>query len=142
MGKVRAGISRYLMIFIATGIMLSLVACATPETTATPTATGTNPRPSLTLTAENLAFDQSVMRFGTGVRVIIEFVNKDNVEHNLAIYKTEAAEDPIFVGEIITGPDTIFYEFTAPYSPGTYFFRCDIHPTQMTGDFIVYGTAS
>jgi plastocyanin len=40
------------------------------------------------------------------------------------------------VGEIITGPATINYTFTAPSEPGTYYFQCDVHPS-MNGDFIV-----
>jgi plastocyanin len=46
-------------------------------------------------------------------------------------------QKPIFVGQIITGPSaTIDYKFTAPITPGTYFFRCDVHPS-MNGSFIV-----
>jgi plastocyanin len=41
------------------------------------------------------------------------------------------------VGDVITGPKKITYTFDAPEKPGTYFFRCDIHPTTMTGQFIV-----
>lgn len=37
----------------------------------------------------------------------------------------------------MTGPATTTYTFTAPSTPGTYFFRCDVHPTVMTGQFIV-----
>jgi plastocyanin len=33
--------------------------------------------------------------------------------------------------------DTIDYTFTAPEEPGTYHYHCDVHPTVMTGDFIV-----
>jgi plastocyanin len=37
----------------------------------------------------------------------------------------------------VTGPTTTTYTFTAPSTPGSYFFRCDVHPTQMTGTFVV-----
>jgi hypothetical protein len=33
----------------------------------------------------------------------------------------------IFSGDIITGGKNITYRFNAPDTPGTYFFRCDVH---------------
>jgi plastocyanin len=57
--------------------------------------------------------------------------------HNFAAYTDQTANNVIFQGQIVTGPATATYNFTAPSTPGTYFFRCDIHPTQMTGQFIV-----
>ena len=40
-------------------------------------------------------------------------------------------------GDTITGPATTTYTFTAPDEAGTYYFRCDVHPEQMNGDFVV-----
>jgi plastocyanin len=37
---------------------------------------------------------------------------------------------------VITGPAATEYTFEAP-PPGTYFFLCKIHPTQMTGALTV-----
>ncbi|RXE56074.1 hypothetical protein ABH15_07765 [Methanoculleus taiwanensis] len=123
----------------------------TPATTATPT-TGENgtvtttPTESATpgeggsvtvdLSAENLAFNTSAITVPAGAEVTVNFENRDTVPHNLAVYQTPAANDPIFVGEIIDQGSTT-YTFTAPEEPGIYFFRCDVHPTTMTGDFIV-----
>lgn len=101
---------------------------------------GTTPEVTINLTAEGLAFDKSEITVPSGAAVTINFNNKDSVQHNFALYETSAATNAIFVGEIITGPDTITYEFTAPSTLGTYFFRCDVHPTTMTGDFIVEET--
>ncbi len=47
------------------------------------------------------------------------------------------ARTVIFQGEIISGLGTTTYKFMAPMQPGTYFFRCDVHPATMTGSFIV-----
>jgi plastocyanin len=72
----------------------------------------------------------------------VVFTNKDRVPHNVAFYETKAATKEIFVGEVFSGPKTISYHFTAPSTPGTYFFRCDVHPTTMTGDFVVTDAGS
>ncbi len=92
----------------------------------------------LTLTAENFAFDRKSITVPQGSGVTIVFNNKDSgVPHNFAVYQDVSAQTVIFRGDIITGPDAITYGFTAPALPGKYFFRCDIHPAMMTGDFIV-----
>lgn len=101
------------------------------------------PRPpagpvTLTLTAENLAFDRSRIEVPAGAKVTILFENRDpGVQHNVAFYETSTAEDIIFKGDLVTGPGTATYTFTAPSEPGTYFFRCDLHATRMRGDFVV-----
>ena len=70
--------------------------------------------------------------------VTIVFTNSDGgIQHNFALYETPAASTPIFIGEIITGVRTVEYTFTAPITPGTYFFRCNVHPTIMKGEFVV-----
>ena len=59
------------------------------------------------------------------------------VPHNFAVYTDATASTAIFTGAVVTGPTTTTYTFTAPSTPGSYFFRCDVHPTIMTGQFIV-----
>jgi plastocyanin len=93
---------------------------------------------TISLTAENVAFDQKSITVPVGARVTIDFSNRDSgIPHNFALYRDVSAAESIFSGEIIIGPATARYEFTAPPVPGTYFFRCDIHPAMMYGDFIV-----
>jgi plastocyanin len=86
--------------------------------------------------AENFAFDRSTITVPAGSQVIIEFENKDLVGHNMAFYTSPSLSTLIYRGEIITGPRTIIYTFTAPSTPGTYYFHCDPHPS-MDGQFIV-----
>ena len=38
--------------------------------------------------------------------------------------------------DILVGPAKATYD-SGPLKAGTYFFRCDVHPTQMTGTFVV-----
>jgi plastocyanin len=91
---------------------------------------------TIELVADDQAFDQRTIVVPAGAEVTVEFENLDMVPHNLAVYRTSDANDPIFVGEIID-QGSITYTFTAPEEPGMYFFRCDVHPTDMTGNFVV-----
>jgi len=113
----------------------------TETPTAEPTATVTTTpalNSSVDLAAQNMAFSQSTITVQAGALVTVNFNNMDvNVPHNLAVYTDASASTPIFQGQIVTGPATTTYTFTAPSTPGTYFFRCDVHPTTMTGTFVV-----
>jgi plastocyanin len=86
-----------------------------------------------------MSFDKSIITVPPGADVTVVFNNKENIPHNLAVYTNASATTVIFRGDIITGPKTIEYKFKAPTTPGTYFFRCDVHPTSMNGDFTVTG---
>jgi cytochrome c oxidase subunit II len=114
---------------------------ASPPTSSptTPGASPTTPAAvTIDLTAQNIAFDKTTITVKAGSQVTINFNNKDSgMPHNFAVYTDQNATQTIFKGNIITGPATATYTFTAPANPGTYFFRCDVHPTQMTGQFIV-----
>ena len=108
----------------------------TNPTTATSTVAGTPI--TINLTAQNMAFDKSTITVPVGAKVTLILNNKDvGIPHNFALYTNSSASDSIFQGQTITGPGTVTYTFTAPSTPGTYFFRCDIHPNQMQGSFIV-----
>lgn len=90
------------------------------------------------LIAKNIAFNTSTITVPAGAHVTVNFDHQDaNVPHNFAVYDSASAKTTIFKGDIITGPKMIAYTFDAPTTPGTYFFRCDVHPTAMTGQFIV-----
>ncbi len=93
---------------------------------------------TIDLSAKNIAFNMSNITVPAGAAVTVNFDNQDQgVAHNLAVYDTPAAATTIFKGDIIVGPRKIVYTFVAPTKPGTYFFRCDVHPMTMTGKFIV-----
>ena len=50
--------------------------------------------------------------------------------------KRAASGGPLFLGEVFPGPRTVTYD-VKPLPKGSYFFRCDVHPTQMHGAFVV-----
>lgn len=90
--------------------------------------------------AQNFAFNMSKITVKAGSTVTVNFLNNDSgIPHNMSVNQNESGGQTksIFVGKIITGVASITYTFTAPAAGGNYFFRCDVHPQQMTGTFIV-----
>jgi len=81
---------------------------------------------------DDQAFVPGSLRMPANEPVALAFDNEDGgVQHNVAIYRDDSAEESLFVGDLIAGPETVTYE-VPPLDPGTYFFRCDVHP-QMNG---------
>lgn len=83
------------------------------------------------IAAENIAFDTAALNWTSGTEVTLTFDNRDPVEvtgaHNVSIYEGDTA---LFQGELIDGPATVDYAIP-PLEPGSYEFRCDIHPTML-----------
>jgi len=125
-------------------ILSFLTGCNSTPAGAPTTSSAANPGASasggvtVNLTAQNMAFDMSTITVPIGAKVTINFNNKDNgIPHNFAVYTDSSAATSIFKGSNITGVASTTYTFTAPTTAGTYFFRCDVHPTSMTGKFVV-----
>lgn len=95
----------------------------------------------ITVVAKGIAFDTDTIEVAPDTPTAITFDNQDaSTPHNLAIYTDESATDALFKGEVVTGPATATYD--VPGLPaGTYYFRCDIHPSNMQGAFVVGGGA-
>jgi plastocyanin len=138
---------RYLMLhkrsmfaLIPLVILVAFFAGCAAKTTPTPTpspSTGGNAI-TITVTAAGMAFDTNSILVSAGAHVTITFQNNDNgIPHNMAFYTSAAATTIIYQGARTTGVSTVTYTFDAPTTPGTCFFRCDVHPTTMTGSFIV-----
>jgi plastocyanin len=82
-----------------------------------------------TITAEGIQFDTNQIDLPANTPVSLTFDNKDaGVQHNMAIYTDSSATTNLFRGQLVTGPSTMTYQIPA-LPPGTYYFRCDIHPT-------------
>lgn len=110
---------------------------ATTATTTTVPTTATPGPVMIDLTAKGFAFNTSLIPVQAGAAVTIRFNNQDaGVGHNFALYDSPAQQTNLFRGEIITGVKTIDYRFTAPATPGDYYFRCDPHAV-MNGVFRV-----
>lgn len=87
--------------------------------------------------AMSSVFDTDCLAAPAGKPFTIVFDNQDpSIPHNLSIYTDDGATESLYTGEIVTGPDVVTYRVDA-LEAGTYFFRCDVHPTTMTGTFVV-----
>lgn len=112
-------------------------------TTVTTTTTGTTlgPEPPVVtyvgLTVRDGAFDKTIIEVPAGAQVAIKFTNWDAEPHNFALYRAPGGQDPIFVGDPITGPGQYTtYTFMAP-EPGSYYFQSDESAADMFGTFNV-----
>jgi plastocyanin len=86
----------------------------------------------VTISAANIAFEQTSVTAPAGKAFQLTFDNKDSgVPHNVAIHKDSASGAEVFKGEIITGPASKTYDVPA-LDAGTYAFVCSVHPN-MTG---------
>ncbi len=89
----------------------------------------------LQLVAKTLLYDKRTLSAPANQPVSLQFDNQDaGTLHNFAIYTNRNATTKIFGSDLVTGPKLETLNFTAP-PPGSYFFRCDVHPDTMTGTF-------
>ncbi|MGH3181198.1 MAG: cytochrome c oxidase subunit II [Streptosporangiaceae bacterium] len=107
------------------------------ETKQAKTAACTPSGTALSLTAHNIHYSTSCLAAPAGKPFTITFHNQDSgVPHNVAIYTSSSATKALFRGQIVTGVTTVTYHVPA-LPAGTYYFRCDVHPTAMHGTFVV-----
>jgi plastocyanin len=70
--------------------------------------------------------------------VTINFSNNDNgINHNVHVYAgANASGTSVGATAIAMGPTQQSLNLGA-LTPGSYFYRCDVHPSQMTGTLTV-----
>ncbi len=94
----------------------------------------TSPEPDVSVVATDFAFAPSTLEASAGEAVTITFQNDGAAPHTMTVYEDEEYETPL------AGADT--QQVAAGASGGltvtfpdaqTYFFRCEVHPTQMEG---------
>jgi plastocyanin len=91
---------------------------------------------TIDLSAKGIAFHPTFLCAPGGQALTIAFDNQDSaIPHNVSIWKGDFASR-VFDGAVVTGPKMTDYQVAA-LAPGVYRFRCDLHPTQMTGALVV-----
>jgi plastocyanin len=102
-----------------------------------PTASSSSGVPTVNETAGAITFGSTTLHAPAGTPFDLVFDNQaPGVAHNVAIYTNSSASTVLFRGALVTGAKVVTYHVLA-LKPGTYFFRCDVHPSQMTGTFVV-----
>ena len=86
----------------------------------------------ITLSAAAVQFDTDQLSWPAGEETTVAFHNEDSVPHNFSIYTDESGEKDLFVGPEVGAGASADYAVD-PLEAGEYFFRCDLHPTSMTG---------
>jgi plastocyanin len=104
-----------------------------PPPSAAPAGSGAPPASAtpadVTLTAVNIAFDQSAITAPAARPWTLALVNEDSAPHNVEF--KDAAGASLFAGEPFSGPATQVYDVPA-IEAGEYTFLCTVHPS-MTG---------
>ena len=95
---------------------------------------GGGEKPVVTLAAANIAFEPTSLTVPAGEAFTLQFHNEDaNTQHNVQIFDDpEFGGTPLFSGALVTGVRQTDYDVD-PLEAGPYFFRCEVHPTTMTG---------
>jgi plastocyanin len=115
---------------------LALAACSAGSSGSSgqPVAPSIDPD-ALTIAADDLAFSTRTMSAPADEPFQIAFDNRESAPHNVAIYGDESATEKVFGSDPFGGPAVVTYDVPA-LAPGSYFFRCDVHP-DMAGELTV-----
>jgi plastocyanin len=112
-------------------LTLALVAVAAIAAACSSTS-GAQPTPSgpvadgPTIVAKDLKFTTTSVEVKAGTNVRIHFDNQDSAPHNVAIYTDKSLAQKVSIGDIVTSAKAD--QVIPALQPGTYFFRCDVHP--------------
>ncbi|HEX8938698.1 MAG TPA: cupredoxin domain-containing protein [Candidatus Limnocylindrales bacterium] len=110
-------------------------ASGSPSTSGSPQGSGAAAT-TLTLTAQNIAYDKTSLEAPANQPFTIQFTNNDaGIPHNVSIHKDSPTGAELWSGEIFPGVGSRTYQVPA-LPAGTYGFVCSVHPN-MTGTLTV-----
>jgi len=83
----------------------------------------------VTIAAKGLAFNTKLLDLPDGQPTQLTFENEDaGITHNIGIYSDKSYSQEVFRGTDVVGVNTATETIPA-LQAGTYYFRCDYHPT-------------
>ncbi len=91
----------------------------------------------LITTPSDTKFDKSELPAKAGTQVTVTYDNKSAIIHDIRFFNGPDAKSPSLAATKLGKNDSQTITFTAPSTPGKYFFHCDAHPTIMTGFLVV-----
>ena len=91
---------------------------------------------ALSVTVSGTKLDKDCLAAPANQAFTINYDNKDQLAHNIAILESHSATDAMFKGEVFRGPAVKTLNVRA-LPAGTYAFHCEVHPTMESGTFIV-----
>ncbi len=86
--------------------------------------------------AQGNAFDKTCLAVAANRAFTISFDNKDATAHGFTIAESETSTNNLFQQAPVRGPQRVTLN-VGPLRPGTFFFKCQVHPGQMKGTFVV-----
>lgn len=109
-----------------------------PGAAAAPAGGAAAPAGGTAVIATDNKFDQTKLTGAAGKESAIAFSNKGKAKHNIHFLdkKNGATLAPGAEGKIIDGGQSETLKFT-PAAAGKFYFQCDLHPDQMSGEFDV-----
>lgn len=99
---------------------------------------GPPPGGPVTVTATDNQFDKPTIEAVAGQEFTLTLQNDGNAQHNISIV-TERGGEALVPGsrtDLVRPGESATLTFTPPEA-GTFYFFCEVHPTEMFGDFVV-----
>jgi len=123
----------------AAGTIASATATATPSASSSCTPSTIALCISTSNQGNGLAFNTNQLSAAAGAHVTLTYTNDSAIPHNWHLFDgSDASAASIASTGIKGGPNDVeTVSFAVPSTPGRYFFRCDVHPTLMTGFLVV-----
>jgi plastocyanin len=120
-----------------TGVVaIGLVQCSDgggPNSVSSPMSR--EPQTYIRVSAKDMAFNTSLVVSVAESGVTVEISNLDATVHTFGVFRDAGGRMPLLPSERIEPGQVVERTFTTP-PPGSYIFRCDIHPGQMLGSFV------
>ena len=88
--------------------------------------------------ASDNRFNRATIEAAPAINITVAFENRGRAKHNIQFRTAKGGTElaPGATGPLLDGGGSESLTFTTP-GPGTYFFECVVHPTEMVGEFIV-----